>query len=114
MFRETLVSSIIFLSTSSIVLAKPVPYVGGSVGVGGYSRVFGVNGVNANLFGGYGSTFGERQNFYLGGELNAEILHYSSYGTNYGIGASLIPGIMITKYTMIYGQCRVEFNVCTS
>ena len=111
MLRKALLTSIIIASSSTVSLAA-TPYVGGSLGVtdlGIYSGGKVQSGAIGKFFGGYGSTFGVNKNIYLGGELNIDLAHYPHYsGATYGVGASFIPGIMITKDTMVYGRIGVE------
>lgn len=113
MLRNVLLASIIMATSSTMTLAA-TPYVGGSLGVtnlGIYSSGKVQAGAIGKLFGGYGSTFGMNKNTYLGGELNIDLAHYPyNTGAAYGLGASFIPGIMITKYTMMYGRIGIETN----
>ena len=113
MFKKALLASVIMAANSTMALAA-TPYVGGSLGVTNlaiYSSGKVQAGAIGKLFGGYGSTFGVNNNIYLGGELNIDLAHYPYYsGTTYGLGASFIPGVMVTKYTMIYGRIGIEAN----
>jgi len=113
MLRKVLLASIITAVGSTMALAA-TPYVGGSLGVtnlGIYSSGKVQAGAIGKLFGGYGSTFGINKNIYIGGELNIDLAHYPyNTGATYGVGASFIPGIMITQYTMIYGRIGLETN----
>lgn len=114
MFKKILLSSLVLAVSSGVVFAEGTPYVGGSLGVvdlGIYSSGRVQAGAIGKLFGGYGSTFGVNKNIYLGGELNIDLAHYPyNTGATYGLGASFIPGVMITKYTMIYGRIGIETN----
>lgn len=84
---------------------RPVDYVGGSY-----------RGVPVNLFAGYGGAVNE--NFYLAGEIfgTAGTMNLSdSKGlkTSYGIGAAIIPGVMLSDHTMAYvraGVVRARFS----
>ena len=111
MFKKVLLASLILATTSTMALAA-TPYVGGSLGVtdlGIYNSSKLQAGAIGKLFSGYGSTFGVEDNIYLGGELNLDLAHYPySSGATYGFGASFIPGVMISKYTMIYGRIGLE------
>lgn len=113
MFRKVLLTSIIMAASSTVVLAA-TPYVGGSLGVadlGIYNGGKVQAGAIGKLLGGYGSTFGVNKNIYFGAELNIDLAHYPhNTGATYGLGASFIPGVMITKYTMIYGRIGLETN----
>ncbi len=104
MFKKILlVSSIIAVSSSAVFAATP--YVGVGLGVGGYKSQ---PGIVANLFGGDGLLVGQNQNIYLGGELNASVANYSNYSTGYGLGASFIPGVMLSKKAMLYGRLGLD------
>lgn len=116
MFKKVLLTSIIMAASSTMALAA-TPYVGGSLGVADLSIHNGGKvqaGAIGKLLGGYGSTFGVNENIYLGAELNIDLAHYPHYphntGATYGLGASFIPGVMITKYTIIYGRIGLETN----
>lgn len=114
MFKKLLLPSLVLAVSSGAVFAEGTPYVGGSLGVADLGIHSGGNvqaGAIGKLFGGYGSTFGVNKNIYLGGELNIDLAHYPyNTGATYGLGASFIPGVMITKYTMIYGRIGIETN----
>ena len=111
MFKKILIASVLTV-TSGIALAG-TPYVGGSLGftnLGYYNNNQIQAGAIGKLFGGYGSIFGPRQNIYLGGELNLDLAHYPSEGSVYGLGASLIPGLMLTQHTMAYARIGAEVS----
>src|SRR3990167_6753050 len=112
MFKKILIA-IIMAASSSLTLAA-TPYVGGSLGiadVGNSGSTTVSSGAVAKLFSGYGTLVGMNKNVYLGCELNVDLGGYSQvYGANYGIGASFIPGLMITKDIMLYGRAGVEAN----
>lgn len=117
MFKKLLFASVIIASASNIAFAA-TPYVGGSLGItdlGYYSGGKVTAGAIGKLFGGYGSTFGINKNIYLGGELNIDLAHYPhDRGATYGLGASFLPGYMVTKETMIYGRIGIEADRRTS
>jgi opacity protein-like surface antigen len=100
MFKKLIIASFV-LSSSTMTFASITSYVGGSLGVSGYNSQ---PGTIANLFGGTGTTVGQNQNIYLGGELNASVAHYSNYKMAYGLSASFIPGVILAKDTMLYGR----------
>lgn len=88
-----------------------VTYVGAGLGVrqaGSYKALL------ANIFAGYGKKLGQNNNYYLGGELFADAgslsLSGRQYGnrSNFGLGASIIPGVMLTQDTMAYGRVGVK------
>jgi opacity protein-like surface antigen len=113
MFKKLLLTSAIMASATNMALAA-TPYMGGSLGVvdlGIYSGGKVQAGAIGKLFGGYGSTFGVNKNIYLGSELNIDLAHYPyNTGATYGLGASFIPGVMITKNMMLYGRIGIETN----
>ena len=104
MFKKALLVGTVLALSSSLAFAG-TPYVGGGLGVGGFKHQ---GGAIANIFGGYGSTFGASQNFYLGGELNFDVGHYTTYGTAYGLGVSILPGLMLSQSTMLYGRFGID------
>lgn len=109
MIKKTFLSSMIFISSASSLFASPTSsYVGGSLGVGGYSQISNWRGLNANFFGGMGKRFGVQDVLYLGGELNAGI---NTYLNSLGFGASILPGVMLTRSTMLYGRLGLAANV---
>lgn len=92
----------IFLSSSSIVFAESThSYVGGGVGISGFSQYSGVYGANAKVFAGKGKLLGEKERFYLGGEVGANV---GFRPKSVGVSASIIPGVMLTKSTMLYSR----------
>lgn len=99
MLKKTFISSIIFLSATSTVFAKSTSYVGGSLSIPTYSQLNGLSGLGASLYGGKGWLVGLDQKFYFGGELGMSTNFRPNVIGGY---ASFIPGLMITKDTMIY------------
>ncbi len=109
MFKKIVLACIAIAINSTALAATP--YIGGSLGATDLGVSAGKINADAisKLFGGYGSVFGANNNIYLGGELNLDVAHYPSYtGTVYGLGASFIPGFMVTNDTMIYGRIGLE------
>ena len=104
MLKKTFISSVIFLSASSSIYAKTTPYVGGGLGIGGYSQVSGWQGASANVFAGTGKLLDEHENIYIGGEVGANVSQNSVNNTTYGLSASVMPGLMLTKSTMLYAK----------
>ncbi|MDR3492665.1 MAG: hypothetical protein P4M12_11610 [Gammaproteobacteria bacterium] len=94
-----------------VVTSSGVAYVGAGLGV---NMVSSYKGLIGNLFAGYGKLLDDNQKFYLGGEVLADAgsipLSGKSYGNRatYGLGASIIPGYMLTKDTMAYGRVGVK------
>ena len=102
MLKNTFLSSMIFLSTSSVVFAESThSYVGGGIGVSGYNQHGGLYGANASVFAGKGKLLGEKERFYLGGEAGANV---GFRPKSVGVSASIIPGVMLTKSTMLYSR----------
>jgi opacity protein-like surface antigen len=119
MIKKIMFSFFILTSTSTIALAEDKSYIGGSIGITdlGYTQYKGGKvqaGAVGKIFGGYGSTFGEKRKYYLGGELNLDLANYPSdalkSNLNYAMGASFIPGVYITTDTMIYGRLGIQAN----
>ncbi len=107
MFKKTILSFFILAIASKAAFADGKSYIGGSVGVHdiGYSQYTGAKaGAIGKVFGGYGYTFNK---FYLGGELNFDI---ASNPTNYALGGSVIPGLMLSPSTMVYGRLGLQAN----
>lgn len=105
---KAIVTVATFISSTSLSLAAGSPYVGASIGTGGYSQYSGVAG-NVNVFGGYGANIGATQKWYMGGELNARVGRLGKYSsTYYGLGASFMPGYNITQSTMIYTKLGLD------
>jgi opacity protein-like surface antigen len=102
--RKILLTGSILALSSSVALAA-TPYVGGSLGYSGFKHQ---SGEIVNVFGGYGDTLGQSQIAYLGGELGLNVAHYTKYSTMYGVNASLLPGIMLSKSTMVYGRVGLD------
>jgi outer membrane autotransporter protein len=55
-----------------------------------------------------GVAIGNNKKFYVGGELNLNLTHDSTYQTTYDAGASFIPGIKLSPNTMIYGRFGLD------
>lgn len=117
MIKKIILSCFMCSVVSGVAFADGKSYVGGSLGVTnlGYTQYKGgkiTAGPIGKLFGGYGYTFGENHKFYLGGELNLDLARYTNThsNTNYALGASFIPGIMLTNNTMVYARLGVQAN----
>jgi len=88
-------------------------YIGAAVGVGS------PNAVTGSVFAGYGKKVGKDERFYLGGEVTGSVTSgYTFNNYRYGstrhtynpsLGASFIPGVMLTPTLMAYG--RIGANV---
>lgn len=110
MFKKTLLFTLIIASTT--IAQASTPYLGGSIGIADIENLNNhtSSGALGKIVGGYGSLVGINNNIYVGGELNADLgLGYSSYnGTTYGLGASFMPGLMITPEIMLYGRAGYQ------
>jgi hypothetical protein len=94
---------------NSTYVNRGTAYVGASAGF----PVSHGNEYSGDVFAGYGKKFGQSQRIYLGGELSAGIDHYtrqyySREATTYSLGASFIPGLMLTPTLMAYGRVGVK------
>ena len=109
MFKKLFITTALLAATTHAAFAGE-SYFGAGLGIqnsGGY------NGIVSNIFGGYGSTAGPTENYYVGGEIFANIGslplssdHYNR--TTYGFGISFIPGIYLNEYTIAYGRVGLE------
>ncbi len=129
MLKKVLLASAIALTASSAAVASTAPYVGASIGIVNNTANVKVNGsettggayrgVPFNLFAGYGGVI--NQNFYLAGELFGTVgtanisdnAGSTGLKTSYGLGAAIIPGIMLSDHTLAYvraGVVRSRFS----
>lgn len=107
MFKKLVLASAILAVSSGIAYANGAPYVGTSIGV---KNTNGGRYLPLDVFAGYGSVVSP--GFYLGGELNADLTSFTLSNNNglkttYGLGASIIPGMMLSNSTMFYGRAGV-------
>ncbi len=107
MIKKTMLSSLIFVCASSTIYAKSSSYVGGGLGVGGYSQVSGINGANVNLFAGKGRFLDKEEKLYIGGELGANFHYHPSQTNTFGLDVSILPGLMVTESTMLYARLGI-------
>jgi opacity protein-like surface antigen len=120
MLKKVLLASAIAVATTGVAVANTAPYVGASVGIttntqnvktNGTSTTGGAyRGIPLNLFAGYGGLV--NQSFYLAGELTgtvatANVSDNTSLKSKYGIGASIIPGIMLNDRTMAFARAGI-------
>jgi len=126
MLKKIILASAIALMTTGAAIAQGTPYVGASVGIttntanvkmnGSNFTGGGYRGIPANLFAGYGGLIAP--NLYLAGEVNGtlsttNISDNTQLKTSYGLGASIIPGVMLSRHTMAYarvGVVRSDFS----
>ena len=112
MFKKTLITSILIATTSTAALASP--YMGGSIGAtdlsihrNGHLHSGGIG----KVFAGNGETFGKYNNLYLATEINGDLAHYfQNSHAIYGLGASLIPGLLVTEVLMVFARIGIEHN----
>lgn len=123
MFKKIVFTSLISMMSAASFAGKPASlkqdnstyvttgttYVGASTGL----PLSSYEPVSADIFAGHGKKFGASQQFYLGGEVNAGVNYTRSLyswpsETTYSLGASIIPGFMLTPTVMAYG--RVGLN----
>lgn len=114
MFKKLLLASAILAVSSTAALAS-APYVGiGSgltVNTGSSSAVDTYyRGIPVNLFAGYGGIVSD--SFYLAGELNAtagtfDVSGYNTIKTSYGLGLSILPGMMLSDHTMAFVRAGI-------
>ena len=111
MFKKiTLISAVIISSLSFTAHASP--YLGANIGINTNTTSNSGNGNPGNFRGipfglvvGYDSMISD--NFYLAGELEgtlgtAEISNNNNLKSTYGYGASVMPGVMLSDYTITY------------
>lgn len=108
MFKKLLITTVLFAASAGCVFAGAAPYVGAALGVENAGRY---NGLVGNIFGGYGTTMGQDQEYYFAGEAFADVgsIPFSSTKSasrriTYSLGGSLIPGLMLNKFTMAYAR----------
>jgi opacity protein-like surface antigen len=125
MLKKILIASSILVVTTGIAAANPAPYVGASLGITANtssSTAYGTHdgailsapsnfrGVPFSIFAGYGGVINE--NYYLAGELTgtvvaADISNNNGLKTNYGYGASILPGVMLSDHTLAFARAGV-------
>jgi opacity protein-like surface antigen len=106
MFKKWLILLPLLLSSPAMAAF----YIGGGVGL---QNTGPYNGLFVNAFGGYGRLMGKNQLLYLGGELFGDSgslpLSQNYYErSNYGLGASFMPGLQINPTTLLYFRIGVE------
>lgn len=115
--KKIILASAILAATVGVTSVSASPYVGASVGVnvnsstnavGGNPGVF--RGIPVKLFAGYGTMLG--QSFYLAGEVlgtlgTGDISTSNNMKTSYGMGASVLPGVMLNDNAMMFVRAGV-------
>lgn len=118
MLKKIVIGSAILLSTSTGAFAHDGAYVGATVGVKTVTDTFTATRMApGSILAGYSANVAP--NVYLGGEVFAdigsiEISDSNTLRTTYGIGASVMPGIMIADHTMGYVKAGVLHSHFTS
>jgi len=101
MIKKILVSTVILAVSSNIAFANEGSYVGAGFGIGSQAGI--------NIFAGYGERLKINPHLYIGSELFLHNLSYSRvHNINHAIGASLIPGVLLTPFTMVYTRVGIE------
>ena len=118
MLKKILIATAVLAASSTIAFANGVPYVGASIDVQANTAKSGTASARVmpgSIFAGYGATVAP--NVYLGGEIFGDVgsivLNNNGLKSSYGIGASIIPGVMISEHTMAYaraGLVRTHFT----
>jgi opacity protein-like surface antigen len=119
MIKKAVTSSLILLCASSTTFARTTSYVGAGLAVGGYSNPAyygyyqnsGFYGASANAFAGKGKFVDKEEKIYVGAELGGTFSHGTSGSNAAGLNASVIPGLMVTDSTMLYGRVGAAASV---
>jgi len=120
MFKKLLITAALLTITTNTVFANGAPYIGLSIGERtNTNKYFNYRGIPGDLFVGYGANLG--QGFYLAGELISTFatatINDNGLKSTWGVGISLIPGLMISEHTMAYfrlGYVRTQFQPKTT
>jgi len=116
MLKKIFLATALLASTTTVAMAfdNLNAYVGVGTGVTtntSSNSAFGsYRGMPLNAFIGYGGVFSE--NFYLAGELNgtlatANISNSTILKTNYGYDLSVLPGMMLSDSTLVFGRAGI-------
>lgn len=110
MFKKLLLIGTILAASPCLSAAKGIPYLGVGFGIQNTQAYTGLLGT---VSGGYSITAGQYQNYYFAGELFADSgslpLCQNYYRrTNYGYGASFIPGIILRETVLAYLRMGIE------
>ncbi len=108
MVKKLLIAGALFAASTLNALAAP--YLGAGLGI---QNTESYNGLLATVFGGYSLSFGEYQNYYFAGEIFGDTgslpLSQNYYRrTNFGFGASLLPGYVFREAVLVYLRIGVE------
>lgn len=112
MIKKAVTSSLILLCASSSTFAKTTTYAGAGLALGGYSnpsnygyyQQSGLYGASANVFVGKGKYVDKEEKIYVAGELGGNYSHGTGGRNAAGLNLSVIPGLMVTDSTMLYGR----------
>lgn len=110
MFKKLLITIIILHLTPSLALARGKPYLGAAAAI---QNTRGYTGLAANAFLGYSAALGKRQQYYIASEIFGDsgtfpISQNHYHRTNYGFGASILPGFILNQYSLVYLRIGVE------
>lgn len=118
MIKKAVTSSLILLCASSTTFAKTTSYAGGGLAIGGYSNPYsgyyqqsGLYGASVNVFAGKGKYVDKEEKIYVAGELGANYSHGTGGRNAAGLNLSIIPGLMVTDSTMLYGRVGAAASV---
>jgi opacity protein-like surface antigen len=108
MLKKLLIACALYAAGSLNALASP--YLGGSIGI---QNTESYNGLMASVVGGFNGTFGYYQNYYVAGEIFGDTgslpLGQNYYRrTNYGYGASFLPGYIFRETILLYLRMGLE------
>jgi len=107
MLKKLFVASAILAASTTVAFANGVPYVGAGLGI---KSTNGARYMPINVFAGYGAIVSP--GLYVAGELGADLTsvnlsNTSSLKTTHGLGVSVIPGVMLSDNTMLYGRLGI-------
>lgn len=117
MYKKIILASAVLAATVGVAsAAAPAPYVGASIGITNNTltqsgtTLGAYRGVPFSLFAGYGGVVSD--SFYIAGELNgtvgtANISDNSGLKTSYGLGLSVLPGLMVNDNTLAYARLGI-------
>ena len=109
-FKKLSIMVLLSSAAPSALALKSIPYLGTSLGI---QNTQAYTGLFASVSGGYGIITGEYRNYYFAAELFADSgslpLCQNYYRrTNYGIGASFLPGLILRETVLAYLRVGVE------
>lgn len=112
MLKKLVIAGTALALSSSLAFANGIPYVGASIGeatntTSSLNRNY--RGMPFTVNAGYGALLS--QNLYLAGEIFGTLgtltLDDNGLKSTYGVGASILPGIMLGEHTLTYARLGV-------